>query len=128
MVELVLVCMLLAALAVIMGLQMTRIAEKGRAAEATTYLATLRSAEVRYRTDDPGKLYTNLLGELDTEMPASLRFWGVPALSAPAMTGVAVFTRNGGTYSGETLGIQYGTAAVCGTFTPLQPLPACTAD
>lgn len=128
MVELVLVCMLLGVLAAITGLQLNKISEKSRATEATAYLATLRSAEVRYRTVDPGLAYTNQLDALDVELPATLRFWTGPVLSAPGTTGMAEFTRTGGSYHEETVGIQYGTATLCGTFTPLQPLSACAPD
>ena len=128
MLELVVVVVILAILAAAAAVHGTKTIERGHGTEATTYLVTLRAAEMRYRATNASNVYTNQLADLDVELSASLPPWGVPAFSAPATIGLAVLTRVSGAYAGQTVGIQYGTATLCGTFAPLQPLPACAAD
>ena len=126
-IELMVVAIVVSVLAILGVFQSMRAVERGQAAEATHYLAVLRGAQMRYRAASGG-MYAGLLSDLDVELQASLPRWGAPALSAPAATGLATLTRNSGTYAGQTLGISYSTGTLCGTFEPLQSLPACAAD
>ena len=127
-IELLVVTIVLSILAAIGVFQGMRAMERGQAAEATHYLAMLRSAQMRYRADTVAGIYTNRLSDLDVELPASLTRWGAPVLSAPAATGLATFTRASGSYAGQTLGISYTSGTLCGTFAPLPSLPGCVAD
>ena len=127
-IELTVVTIVLSILAITGVFQSMRAMERGQAAEATHYLAVLRSAQMRYRANNSAGDYTNLLSNLDVELQASLPRWGAPTLSGPAATGLATLTRSAGTYAGQTLGISYTSGTLCGTFAPLQSLPGCVAD
>jgi len=106
-----------------------KIVEQARAEEATHYLTALRVAEARYRAADSSGQYTSVLSRLDTDMPLSLKYWNLPpSISTPGATGRATLTRTAGAYAGQTLGIKFGSATVCGTFAPMLPLPPCTSD
>lgn len=127
-IELTMMTIVMSILAIIGVFQSMRAMERGQAAEATHYLAILRSAQMRYRANNWAGTYTNQLSDLDMELQASLPRWGAPTLSGPASTGLATLTRASGTYAGQTLGIRYTSGTLCGTFAPLQPLAACAAD
>ena len=126
-IELTVVTIILSILAITGVFQSLRAMERGQAAEATHYLAVLRSAQMRYRAASGGT-YAGQLSDLDVELQASLPRWGAPTLSGPAATGLATLTRSAGTYAGQTLGISYTSGTLCGTFAPLQSLPGCVAD
>lgn len=125
--ELMLVVIILAVLGAVAVSQQVRVMERGRATEAVIYLGTLRSAQVRHRANNPADQYTNDPAKLDVTLAASLPNWSAPTLSAPAQTGLATMVRTSGPHSGQTLGMQYGTGTLCGTFAPLQRSP-CQAD
>ena len=126
--ELLMVVIVIAILVAIAIPQYLKAVEKARAADAINYLGALRSAQSRYHAQNASNQYTNVLTNLDIDLPATLTNWGVPSLSSPATTGMASFTRAAGLYNGQTVGISYGTGTLCGSFIPLQPLPTCTAD
>ena len=126
-IELTVVTIILSILAITGVFQSLRAMERGQAAEATHYLAVLRSAQMRYRAASGGT-YAGQLSDLDVELQASLPRWGAPTLSGPAATGLATLARSAGTYAGQTLGISYTSGTLCGTFAPLQSLPGCVAD
>jgi len=126
-IELTVVTLVLSVLAIGGALKSLRAMERGQSAEATQYLAVLRGAQMRYRAASGGT-YAGQLSDLDVELQSSLPRWGAPTLSAPAAAGLAALTRNSGTYGGQTLGMAYTSGTLCGTFEPLQPLPACAAD
>ena len=126
--ELLMVVIVIAILVSIAIPQYLKAVEKARAADAINYLGALRSSQSRYRAQQASNQYTNVLTDLDIGLVATLPNWGAPSLSAPATTGLTTFTRNAGIYSGQTVGITYGTGTLCGSFIPLQPLPGCTAD
>lgn len=126
-IELTVVTLVLSVLALVGALRSLRAMERGQSAEATHYLAVLRSAQMRYRAASGGT-YAGLLSDVDVELQPSLPRWGAPTLSAPAVIGLATLTRNSGTYAGQTLGMAYASGTLCGTFEPLAPLPACAAD
>ena len=126
-IELTVVAIVVSVLAILAVFQSMRAVERGQAAEATHYLAVLRGAQMRYRAASGGT-YAGQLSDLDVELQASLPRWGAPLLSAPAATGLATLARSAGTYAGQTLGMAYTTGTLCGTFEPMQPLPACAAD
>lgn len=128
MIELTLVAIVISIVAIAGLFLQGRAVEKSRATEARVYLGTLRSAQARYRAANIAGTYTNALADLDIDLSGALDNWGSLSLSAPAATGFATLSRDAGSYAGETVGIRYGSGTVCGTFTPLQPLPACAAD
>lgn len=127
-IELLVVTIVLSVLAIGGVFQSMRAVERGQAAEATQYLAVLRSAQMRHRANSSAQTYTDQLSDLDVELQSSLPRWGAPTLSASAATGLTTLTRNSGTYAGQTLGMAYTSGTLCGTFEPLQPLPGCAAD
>lgn len=127
--ELLMVVIIIGILASVAMPQYIKASEKARAAEALSVLGAIRAAQVRYRAQSSTNVYTAALTDLDVEFSA-LKFWGAPALSASAATGVATMARSAGTYSGQTMGVTYGSGTVCGTFVPYfgaTPV-TCTAD
>jgi len=125
-VELTLVAIVVSIIAIAGLFLQGRAVEKSRATEARVYLGALRAAQARYRATTGS--YTNVLANLDIDLSGSLDSWNSLSLSAPGATGFATLSRAAGSYAGQTLGIRYGSGTVCGTFEPLQPLPACAAD
>ena len=69
--ELLMVVIIIAILASIALPQYLRVAERSRASEALSMLAAMRSAELRFKAQDPGNAYTPTVGNLDTDVPPS---------------------------------------------------------
>lgn len=119
--ELLMVVIIIAILAAIAVPQYFRVTEKARASSPLSYLAAIRSAEIRYRAQNVAGNYTTNYQNLDVQFNSnSLTGWGNLVITSAGTTGMGVFTRNGGTYSGQTVGIQFGTGNVCGNFVPAE--------
>lgn len=119
--ELLIVVIIIAILAAIAVPQYFRVTEKARAASPMSYLATIRSAEIRYRGQNLNGAYTSNEKELDVDMNLSnLPGWGSLNLVANNTAGMASFTRDAGVYSGQSVGIEFGTGNICGNFNPAQ--------
>ncbi len=130
--ELMMVVIIIAILASLALPQYIRASEKARAAEAFQTLAGVRSSEIRYRAQDPLNQYTTNANKLDFDIPNST-LWtplGIGAGgSGNTSVGGALLTRNGGIYSGQTVGLSFGTGTICGTFVPIAPVnTTCTSD
>lgn len=130
--ELLMVVIIIAILASIALPQYIKASEKARGAEALSILGAVRSAELRYRAFHPNNNYTDVVTDLDIDLGGGAE-WGAPAFAvvaaaagAPAK-GESSVGRSAGQYSGQTVGITFGTGTICGTFTPLLPMPACGA-
>lgn len=128
--ELLMVVIIIAILAAIALPQYLRATEKSRASEALQILGAVRSAETRYRAQDPNSLYTTVVTDLDIDFPAAMTSWTFPVVAAPGGgVGRAEMSRTGaGTYAGQIVGITFGSGTICGTFVPLTPMPACFDD
>jgi prepilin-type N-terminal cleavage/methylation domain-containing protein len=120
--ELLIVVVIIAILASIALPGYIRAAEKARASEALQLLGAIRSAQNRYKAQSDANAFTSVISDLDTEMPTGgTRAWGAsPTLNATT----AVFTRNAGVYTGQTLGLRYDNGMVCGNFAPMG-VPPC---
>ena len=127
--ELLMVVIIIAILASIALPGFIQTAERSRMTEAIQILSTIRGAEHRYRAHVATGLYTNVIANLDVSVPV-MTSWTVPTLTVAAgPIGKAQTTRSGGTYTGQIVGIQFGTGTVCGTFVPGGgTLPACAAS
>ena len=123
--ELLMVVIIIGILASIALPQYIRAAEKSRAAEAIQILGTLRSSQGRYKAQDEGGGFTITYGDLDSEVPVPMKYWTFA--NATDFSNVrAKFTRGGtGAYGGQLLGMFWNNGVLCGTFTPINPGPAC---
>ncbi len=142
--ELLMVVIIIAILASIALPQFMRASERARATEAIQLLGQIRTAENRYKSQNDLNNYSDVVGDLDFDLPTSTRFWnwtGAAVGVAPAFnvnetnaaagtpaTGMAEAARSSGQYIGEIVGIQFGTGTICGNFTPMMPLVACVED
>ena len=126
--ELLMVVIIIAILASIALPQYIRATEKARATEALQLAGAIRASENRYKAQSVTNVYTTVIGDLDAEMPATgTTSWGggsPPAGMALGPNSVQ-FTRLGGTYGGQTLGVAYSTGVICGNFAPMGTLAAC---
>ncbi|MBI2884680.1 MAG: type II secretion system protein [Candidatus Omnitrophica bacterium] len=114
--ELLLVTVVVAILA-LMGIpQYLRMTERVRGVEIMHILGAIRAAQNRYKAQSPNAVYADQFGDIDVEV-SGLRFWN----STPTtFTGEsASFARNGGAYSNQTLGIIFSTGDNCGTYIPV---------
>ncbi len=136
--ELLMVVIIIAILAAIALPQYIKVTEKARAAEAIQVMGTVRSSEMRYRSQSPTGVYTANIGDLDIDLPVTVGTpsWDYAGMAQPAVTagppptGFAEVPRvnsAGGTYDTQTVGIQFGSGTICGTFTPMG-VAACTQD
>ena len=133
--ELLMVVIIIAILAAIALPQYIRATEKARAAEAIQILGAVRTSEIRFKAQSATNDYTGVLTDLDVTY-TGFGAWGAPVISvtaaaAPAgSTGMAVMARAAGQFAGQTIGIQFTSGTICGTFTPIQPpvLAACAQD
>ena len=124
--ELLMVVIIIAILASIALPQYIRATEKARATEALQLAGAIRASQNRYKAQSVTSVYTNALGDLDTEMPTTgTTAWGVgnPPAGLTLTAQSVAFTRAGGTYNTKTLGIIYDTGVVCGDFPPLFAAP-----
>ena len=116
--ELLMVVIIIAILASIALPQYIRATEKARAAEALQLAGAIRAAENRYKAQSVDNVYTNVIGELDAEMPLTSTAFGSPPV-ATLTTKSVLFTRAAGTFAGTTVGVIHDTGALCGDFPPL---------
>ncbi len=110
--------------------QYFRTMERARAASPWNILASIRSAELRFKALNPVANYTSNVNQLDLDLPAAIPDWGGRTITnVGAGKGLGTFTRSAGTYTGQTVGIQFGTGTKCGTFLPEFPTPVnCVED
>ncbi len=126
--ELLMVVIIIAILASIALPQYIRVTERARSSEALQILGAIRSAENRFRAQDPAGQYTATITNIDAEIPGvtgpgAIRFWTAPALNGTAPPGAnATMTRLAGAFAGQTLGIVYESGNVCGNFAPMGTL------
>jgi prepilin-type N-terminal cleavage/methylation domain-containing protein len=127
--ELLMVVVMIAILAAIALPQYIKSAEKARATEAIQILGAIRSAESRYKGTSSANKYTNVIGDLDIETPTSYRDWNASTLKVTSTDlttkGYASIKRSAGQYSGQELGMTFGTGRLCGDFAPMAPVNAC---
>lgn len=119
--ELLMVVIIIGILASIALPQYLRTAERARAAEALQNLAAIRSAELRFRTQDPAGNYTAVLTKLDIDVPG----FGVNPVSpnwkfeCPLCSGIgsnATAERTGGgAVNGAKINIDLDGGATCAT-------------
>ncbi len=117
--ELLMVVIIIAILASIALPQYIRAAERSRAAEAIQLIGAIRSSELRYAAQSNANVYTTVLTELDVTFGPNAR-WAAPVIKAAAgPIGAATTARSAGQFVGGTVGLQFGTGTLCGTFAPL---------
>lgn len=120
--ELLMVVIIIAILATIALPGFINTAERSRMTEAVQMLSALRSSEHRAKAQDPGNKYV-AVAALDTTIPL-MNNWGAPVIAVTPPVGLtpakgqATVARNAGQFFGQTVGIQFGTGTICGTFTP----------
>lgn len=107
--ELMMVVVIIGILATIALPQYFRSAERARTSEALSYLATLRSAEMRYRAQDPGNAYTDNFDLLDVELPGTLNGWDGGVRNNDDVC----LTRNGGENDNATFAMDIESGARC---------------
>jgi prepilin-type N-terminal cleavage/methylation domain-containing protein len=126
--ELLMVVIIIGILAAVGLPQYLKATEKARAAEALMILGAIRAAEIRYRAQSSTNAYTTLDTDLDVDFPRvggviTLKYWTVttPLTATGTGTGavgMAVMSRKEGNFVTQTIGITFGSGAVCGTFDP----------
>lgn len=126
--ELLMVVIIIGILASIALPQFLRVAERARTTEALSTLGAIRTSEHRFRAQSPTNAYTTTLTDLDITISASTLWGGLAITSTAPGTGFATVSRSAGAFSGQVLGIQFGTGTICGTFNPSLPLAACAED
>ena len=127
--ELMMVVIIIAILASMALPQYFRVTERARGSEVLSMLGAIRAAQMRYRAQNLGGQYTGALGDIDIDITRGPDGWAAPTLSAAGTTGMITSSRSGGQFTGQTVGITYGTGTVCGGFAPLFPAAvACVAD
>ena len=133
--ELLMVVIVIAILAAIALPQYIKVTEKARAAEALQIVGAVRSSEMRYRAQSPGGIYTDILTELDMDLPVPTATpqWDyaqmVATVNAGPVGSVEVPRVNSAVAANNTttVGIQFGTGTICGTFPPMA-VGVCTQD
>ena len=109
--ELLMVVIIIAILVSTALPQYLRVAERVRAVEALTITASIRSAELRFKAQDPGNLYTTTLTDLDTDVPVStLWAYTVDGTGAGAN---ALATRSAGAQAGKVIQLDLDGGAAC---------------
>ena len=134
--ELLMVVIIIGILASIALPQYIKATERARAAQAISWLGTIRSAELRFAATSTANAYTNNVALLDIDIvqpPEWNAAGAVFSLTAGAggvnPKGFVTLARDEGQFSALTLGIQFGTGTLCGTFTVQNPsLAACVQD
>ena len=109
--ELLMVVIIIAILASIALPQYLRVAERTRSAEALTILAAMRSSEARYKSQDPGNLYTKTLTDLDMDIPVS-SLWAYTVDGTGAGSN-AIATRSAGAQGGKIIQLDLDTGNSC---------------
>ena len=132
--ELLMVVIIIAILAAIALPQYIKASERARSSHALNWLGAVRSAEMRYASQSQNNNFTNVLSELDIDIPTPTT-WDTPVFSLTAgagganPTGYATLQRNSGQYNTNLLGIQFGTGTICGSFLPYDPgIAGCSED
>ena len=115
--ELLMVIVIIAVLAAMALPQYIRATEKSRGAEALQLLGAVRTSQERYRSFSPTNVYAANVGDVDFEAPVTTRYWGAGTSTFNATH--AIYTRNGGQYTGSTIGIRFNNGNICGNFTPV---------
>lgn len=112
-IELLIVVIIIGILATLAAPQFFRATERARAAEAYTILGTLRSAQIRYYTQQAVSTFATDCATLDVDW-SGLKNFATPSCAGATAAGfVAFMTRSGGAYS---LSINSaGTIACTGT-------------
>ena len=116
--ELLMVVIIIAILASIALPQYLRVAERSRAAEALTTLGAIRSAELRYKSQDPSGNFVADLASLDVDIPGqgvvtASSNWTFDDLTATNAGANAVAKRSGGTYINGKIEIDLDSGAIC---------------
>lgn len=133
--ELLMVVIIIAILASIALPQYIKASEKARASEALSALGAIRAAEQRFAAEQPANLFATTYPQLDIEIGTAgngdLNDWTLVAPFSTAGTapdvGFVSYTRTAGQYTGQVLGIELRSGAICGTFVPVNPpAGACT--
>jgi len=140
--ELLMVVIIIAILAAVALPQYIRATERARASQAISWLGAMRSAELRYAALAPANIFTANCGascggganDLDIDVPLPPN-WNTPAFALTAgagganPTGFVTLQRAAGQFAAQTMGIQFGSGTICGTFTVYDAgLAACEAD
>ena len=132
--ELLMVVVIIAILAGLALPQYIKASEKARAAEAFSFLGAVRESEMRYRAQSSTNSYAGNTNDIDVEFSAS-SLWALTAPtfstsgSGTAAKGFVTVSRTAGTYSGQYLGVSFGTGATCGNYAPVfNALVTCTAN
>lgn len=102
--ELITVVMIVAILAIIAVPQFFRVAERARASEAVNALGIIRSAQLRYYGENSAN-YTNLVAELDVDLPATYRHFAAPVVTAVQAS--MLRSGAGGSIGAYTLTVNY---------------------
>ncbi len=124
--ELLMVVIIIGILASIALPQYIRATERARATEALQIAGAIRAAEVRYKAQSDASVYTDVLDELDAEIPGvgitpgQMKSWDTPpVVTVTGVDGSVLMTRSGtGNYAGQTIGICFNTGDVFGNFEP----------
>jgi len=112
--ELLMVVIILAILASIALPQYFRVVERARTAQVLQLLASIRGSEIRFKAQSPSEVYTTTLTQLDIEpVPAMPAGWDPPTVTGTAANADVRTKRNAGANSGDLLGVDIDTGAVC---------------
>ena len=113
--ELLIVVIIIGILAAIGVPQYVRTTERGRVAEASQVLATLRGSETRWRAADPNNGYTTTLTLLDIQAP-TLNAWNAPTAATAPNPNVCA-SRAGGQNDAAVLMINIDSGRTCASTT-----------
>ena len=115
--ELLMVVIIIAILASIALPQYIRVVERSRASEALTVIGAIRSAELRFKAQDPAGQYDPNLANLDIEVPGigampPSQMWAY-TVSGAAGGDNAVATRLAGQNAGATVEVDLDGGITC---------------
>ena len=116
--ELLMVVIIIAILAAIALPQYLRAAERSRAAEALSLVGAIRSAQLRFKAQDPNNAYATDNCTLDIDLPGcptgvTTTSWSITVAAAPPV--VTATRLGGGIGAGKTVEINLDTGATCST-------------
>lgn len=81
--ELIIVVVIIGILAMVGLPQFFKVAERGRASEAFATLGALRSAQIRYATENPNSTTASNISNLDVDIPSdTLKYFNAPTVAA----------------------------------------------
>ena len=100
--ELLMVVIIIGILAALALPQYLRTVERSRSAQVLLLMASIRGAELRYKAQDPGSLYTQTLTDLDIGVPVSPAGWVSPLSVSGTGPGEHVQAHRFGTAGGAT--------------------------